>query len=58
MLYDDTFHPVFVDEKNTAMEMILHWECIATNRDMRLMPTPERWDLVAKLNGRHADKRA
>src|SRR5256885_13875206 len=56
MLYDNTFHPVFVDEKNTAMQMILHGERIATNGDVRLMPTPEQWDLVAKLNGRHADK--
>ena len=23
-LYDSTYHPVFVDQKNTAMEMILH----------------------------------
>jgi hypothetical protein len=30
-LYDSTFHPVFVDEKNTAMQMILHGERIATN---------------------------
>ena len=56
MLYDNTFHPVFVDEKNTAMQMILHGERIATNGDVRLMPTPEQWDLVAKLKGRHADK--
>ncbi len=56
MLYDNTFHPVFVDEKNTAMQMILHGERIATNGDVRLMPTPEQWDLVAQLKGRHADK--
>lgn len=56
MLYDNTFHPVFVDEKNTALQMILHGERIATDGDVRLMPTPEQWDLVAKLKGRHADK--
>jgi hypothetical protein len=56
MLYDNTFHPVFVDEKNTAMQMILHGERIATNGDVRLMPTPEQWDLVATLKARHADK--
>ena len=55
MLYDSTYHPVFVDQKNTAMEMILHDERIATNGDVRLMPTPEQWDLVATLKGRHAD---
>jgi len=56
MLYDSTYHPIFVDQKNTAMEMILHGERIATNGDVRLMPTPEQWDLVAQLKGRQADK--
>src|SRR5271157_2302047 len=55
-LYDSTYHPVFVDQKNTAMEMILHGQRIATNGDVRLMPTPEQWDLVATLKVRHADK--
>jgi endoglucanase len=55
-LYDSTYHAVFVDQKNTAMEMILHGQRIATNGDVRLMPTPEQWDLVATLKGRRADK--
>ncbi|WP_263358144.1 glycoside hydrolase family 9 protein [Acidicapsa ligni] len=55
-LYDSTYHPVFVDQKNTAMEMILHGARIATNGDVRLMPTPEQWDLVATLKNRQADK--
>src|ERR1017187_2692623 len=55
-LYDNTYHPVFVDQKNTAMQMILHGQRIATNGDVRLMPTPEQWDLVATLKGRSADK--
>lgn len=55
-LYDSTYHPVFVDQKNAAMEMILHGRRIATNGDVRLMPTPEQWDLVATLKGRHADQ--
>jgi hypothetical protein len=55
-LYDSTYHPVFVDQKNSAMEMILHGQRIATNGDVRLMPTPEQWDLVATLKGRHSDK--
>lgn len=56
ILYQSTYHPVFVDQKNTAMEMILHGQRIATNGDVRLMPTPEQWDLVATLKGTHADK--
>jgi endoglucanase len=55
-LYDSTYHPIFVDQKNTAMEMILHGQRIATNGDVRLMPTPEQWDLVATLKGRQADQ--
>src|SRR3954467_10094121 len=55
-LYDSTYHPVFVDQKNTAMEMILHGQRIATNGDVRLMPTPEQWALGAPLKGPHADK--
>jgi hypothetical protein len=56
ILYQSTYHPVFVDEKHAAMEMILHGQRIATNGDVRLMPTPEQWDLVAKLKGSKADK--
>jgi endoglucanase len=56
LLYDSTYHPVFVDQKNTAMEMILHGQRIATNGDVRLMPTPEQWDLVATLKSRYADQ--
>src|SRR5450755_5155325 len=56
MLYDNTYHPVFVDQKNTALQMVLHGQRIATNGDVRLMPTPEQWDLVATLKGRQADK--
>ena len=41
-LYDSTSHPVFVDQKNTAMEMILHGQRIATNGDVRLMPSSRR----------------
>src|SRR3954462_11056208 len=55
-LYDSTYHPVFVDQKNTAMEMILHGHRIATNGDVRLITTPEQWDLVATLKGRQPDK--
>ena len=56
VLYQNKYHPVFVDEKNAAMQMILHGHRIATNGDVRLVPTPEQWDLVAKLNGVQTDK--
>ncbi len=56
VLYQNTYHPIFVDEKNAAMQMILHGQRIATNGDIRLVPTPEQWDLVAKLKDQEADK--
>lgn len=55
ILYHSTYDRTFVDQKNTAMEMILHGQRIATNGDVRLVPTPEQWDLVADLKGREAD---
>jgi endoglucanase len=56
ILYHSTYDRTFVDQKNTAMEMIIHGQRIATNGDVRLMPTPEQWDLVATLKGRQPDK--
>jgi hypothetical protein len=56
ILYQSTYHPIFVDEKDAAMQMILHGQRIATNGDIRLVPTPEQWDLVAHLKGEKADK--
>ncbi|HEY2861527.1 MAG TPA: glycoside hydrolase family 9 protein [Terracidiphilus sp.] len=56
VLYQNTYHPVFVDEKNAAMQIFLHGQRIATNGDIHLLPTPEQWDLVAKLKGQQTDR--
>jgi len=56
VLYQNTYHPIFVDEKNAAMQMMLHGQRIATNGDVRMVPTPEQWDVVAQLKGHTADK--
>src|SRR6516164_4902515 len=56
ILYHSTFDRTFVDQKNTAMEMILHGQRIATNGDVRLVPTPAQWDAVAELKSRQPDK--
>jgi hypothetical protein len=47
---------IFVDEKNVAMRMIIHGQRTATNGDVRMMPAPEQWDIVAQLKGKEADK--
>ncbi|MEJ2009370.1 MAG: glycoside hydrolase family 9 protein [Acidobacteriota bacterium] len=56
MLYSDSYSPVFFDQKDAAMQIILHGHRIATNGSVRLMPTPEQWDRIPHLDGRHADK--
>ncbi|MGA7541111.1 MAG: glycoside hydrolase family 9 protein [Steroidobacteraceae bacterium] len=56
MLYSDTYSPVFFDQKDSAMQIILHGARIATDGSVRLLPTPEQWDLVPHLIARQADK--
>jgi len=46
LVYQNAFHPVFKDQKLSAIEIILHDDRIATDGDVRLMPTPEQWDPV------------
>ena len=56
LLYHNRFHPTFVDEKVSALEIILNGERIATDGDVRLMPAPEQWDPVPKFERRVADR--
>ena len=43
-LNNTNFDRTFGDQKCAGMEMILHGERIATDGDIRLLPTPEQWD--------------
>jgi len=56
MLYDDNYSPIFFDQKDAAMQIILHGHRIATNGSVRLVPTPEQWDLIPHLIRHQADK--
>ncbi len=56
MLYSDSYSPVFFDQKDAAMQIILHGHRIATNGSVRLSPTPEQWDAIPQLKGHHTDK--
>ena len=56
MLYDDAYSPVFFDQKDAGMQIILHGHRIATNGSVRLLPTPEQWGTIPHLIGRQADK--
>jgi len=46
IVYQMAFHPVFRDEKNAGIQIVLHDNRIATDGEVRLMPTPEQWDPV------------
>ena len=46
MLYDSAFSPIFFDQKDAGMQIILHGNRIATNGSLRLLATPEQWDAL------------
>ncbi|MGB6306405.1 MAG: glycoside hydrolase family 9 protein, partial [Steroidobacteraceae bacterium] len=52
LAYQNRFHEVFRDQKLGGIEMILHGERIATDGEVRLLPTPEQWDAVPTFSGR------
>jgi hypothetical protein len=49
LTYQNRFHDVFRDQKLGGIEIILHGERIATDGEVRLLPTPEQWDPVPKF---------
>ncbi len=55
VLYHNVFDGTFGDQKMSALEIILHDDRIATNGDVRLLPTPEQWDPGPVLSRRVAD---
>ncbi len=56
MLYDDAFSPVFFDQKDAGMQIILHGNRIATNGSLRLLATPEQWDVIPTIKAHKPDK--
>lgn len=52
LLHQNAFHPIFFDQKIAGLEIILHGERIATDGDIRLVPTPEQWDPIPHLKER------
>ncbi len=56
MLFNDNYSPVFFDQKDAGMQIILHGHRIATNGSVRLMPTPEQWDAIPQSKGHQADQ--
>lgn len=56
IVHQNLFHPVFRDEKNAGIQLVLHDVRLATDGEVRLMPTPEQWDVVPALIGREDTK--
>lgn len=52
IVHQNQFHPVFRDEKNGGIQMVLHDVRVATDGEVRLNPTPEQWDPVPAVTGR------
>ena len=46
------FSPIFFDEKNAGIQLILHGERVAVDGEVRLNPTPEQWDPVPMFGSR------
>ena len=55
MLSNDVYSPIFFDQKDSAMQIILHDQRIATNGSVRLAPTPEQWGPIPHLDSHSAD---
>ena len=52
LLFHNSYHPVFGDQKMSGLEIILHDQRIATNGDVRLSATPEQWDQIPNFKER------
>lgn len=56
IVHQNNFHPIFFDEKNAAIQIVLHGERIATDGEVRLNPTPEQWDPIPLFVSRKTGK--
>lgn len=56
MLYDSAFSPVFFDQKDAGLQIILHGNRVATNGSLRLLATPEQWDPIPTIKAHQPDR--
>ena len=52
LLFHNSYHAVFGDQKMSGLEIILHDQRIATNGDVRLSATPAQWDPIPTFKER------
>ena len=57
LVYSNEYNGMFCDEKTAAIEMIQRGVRIATGGGIRLMNTPEQWDIYPVLESRTVDKK-
>ena len=58
LVYSNQYNGMFCDEKTAGVELIQHGERIATGGGIRLMDTPEQWDIYADILRRDLDRNA
>lgn len=56
LIDQNQFSPIFFDEKNAGIQIVLHGERIATDGAVRLDKTPEQWAPVPAFLGRSVDR--
>ena len=56
LVYSNIYNGGFCDEKLAGLEIIQRGERISTGGGVRLMNTPEQWDLVPKMISRKVNK--
>lgn len=55
LVYSNDYHGVFCDEKTAGVEIVQRGVRIATGGAVRLMNTPEQWDIYATMTSRTVD---
>lgn len=56
LVFSNQYNGIFCDEKTAGIEIIQRGERISTGGGVRLMNTPEQWDIYAELVERTVDK--
>ncbi len=56
LVYSNQYNGMFCDEKTAGIEIIQRGERISTGGGIRLMNTPEQWDIYPELVNRTVDK--
>ena len=58
LVYNNLYNGGFYDEKFAGLEIIQRGERIATGGGIRLMNTPEQWDIFGVVSPREIDRAA